>query len=268
MTIYRFLVRGGTAAAIAALNEIPLAREIIYETDTRKWKVGNGVTHYNSLPYYGSNLWQPLDASLSEIAALGDPGADRLLFFDESAGSAGEFQFLTLGTNLSITGTTLNATSGSAGALKQVVATASTTTASTTTAIPVDNTIPQNTEGAAFASLDTTITPTSAASILEVEVHIPIMSGSTTIDHVLALFRDSGADALFAQVQSITNNNYTHQGQFIFRVVAGSTSATTFKLRYGPHSGAVTAYMNRTAGISAYFNGTALATMIIREMDP
>jgi hypothetical protein len=41
--------------------------------------------------------------------ALVDPDADRVLFWDDSAG---QFTFLTLGTNLSITGTTINATGG------------------------------------------------------------------------------------------------------------------------------------------------------------
>jgi hypothetical protein len=43
---------------------------------------------------------------------LTDPGADRLMFWDESAST---WRDLTLGTNLSITDTTLNATGGSGG---------------------------------------------------------------------------------------------------------------------------------------------------------
>lgn len=51
MTIsYRFLVRGGTAANLAAVNEIPLARELIFETDSTVFKLGDGVTAYNALP--------------------------------------------------------------------------------------------------------------------------------------------------------------------------------------------------------------------------
>lgn len=41
-----------------------------------------------------------------------DPGADRLLFWDDSAN---KLTYLTLGTNLSITGTTINATGGGTG---------------------------------------------------------------------------------------------------------------------------------------------------------
>lgn len=44
--------------------------------------------------------------------ALTDPGADRLLFWDESANA---HAYLTLGTNLSITGTTLDAAGGGGG---------------------------------------------------------------------------------------------------------------------------------------------------------
>lgn len=49
----RWGVRGGTAANLATVNEIPLVREMIIETDTGFFKIGNGTTDYNSLPYAG-----------------------------------------------------------------------------------------------------------------------------------------------------------------------------------------------------------------------
>jgi len=49
---YRFLVRGGAASAVHALNEIPKSREIVIETDTLKMKVGDGATPYLDLPYF------------------------------------------------------------------------------------------------------------------------------------------------------------------------------------------------------------------------
>lgn len=59
--------------------------------------------------YQAAGSYQPLDAYLTDIADLTDPGADRLMFWDDSAG---ELTWLTLGTNLSITGTTLDAAGG------------------------------------------------------------------------------------------------------------------------------------------------------------
>lgn len=49
---YRFKVRAGTAADLAAVNEIPLDRELCLETDTLKIKFGDGTTHFNDLPYF------------------------------------------------------------------------------------------------------------------------------------------------------------------------------------------------------------------------
>jgi hypothetical protein len=45
--------------------------------------------------------------TLEAIAVLGDPGADRILFWDESANT---WKFLTVGTGLNITATTLTST--------------------------------------------------------------------------------------------------------------------------------------------------------------
>ncbi len=43
----------GTAAALAAANPTPLEGEVLYETDTRKFKVGDGAAAYTSLSYVG-----------------------------------------------------------------------------------------------------------------------------------------------------------------------------------------------------------------------
>lgn len=60
----RFKLRGGLAAALAALNEVPLRREMIIELDNLfttgefRAKIGDGTTHWNDLPYLspsGSN---------------------------------------------------------------------------------------------------------------------------------------------------------------------------------------------------------------------
>lgn len=71
-----------------------------------------GVTTYRTPAQVLSDISaQPFDAQLEDIAALVDPNADRILFWDDSLG---EFTWLSLGTNLVITGTTLDAPTGDA----------------------------------------------------------------------------------------------------------------------------------------------------------
>ena len=43
--------RRGTAAAMAAANELPAAGQIYFELDTNRVKIGDGTRRYNSLPY-------------------------------------------------------------------------------------------------------------------------------------------------------------------------------------------------------------------------
>lgn len=56
-----------------------------------------------------SSVYQPLDSDLTAIAALADPNADRILFWDDSAGA---YKLLAPGTGLTITGTTIDAAGG------------------------------------------------------------------------------------------------------------------------------------------------------------
>lgn len=48
---YRFKVRGASAATLTSVNETPLVRELVIETDTGKIKLGDGATAWNDLPY-------------------------------------------------------------------------------------------------------------------------------------------------------------------------------------------------------------------------
>ena len=49
-------------------------------------------------------------ALIQQLVGLGDPGADRILFWDESANS---YAWLTVGSGLTITNTTITASAGS-----------------------------------------------------------------------------------------------------------------------------------------------------------
>lgn len=63
----------------------------------------------------GSNAWADLTgvpSPVEDIAALTDPGADKLLFWDDSAGV---YTHLSIGSGLAVTGTTLDASGGGGG---------------------------------------------------------------------------------------------------------------------------------------------------------
>lgn len=76
----------------------------------------------------GTNV-QAFDAFLDLIAALTDPGADKMLFWDESANA---FAWLAPAANLSITGTDLDASGGGSGITRSVVESSGSFTAGAT----------------------------------------------------------------------------------------------------------------------------------------
>ncbi|MEO6923174.1 MAG: hypothetical protein ABI142_05060, partial [Bryocella sp.] len=150
---------------------------------------------------------------------------------------------------------------GSSGLLQSVRTEVTATATVTATTIPFDNTIPQITEGAAVSAFDTTITPQSASSRLRVRIHIAGLSTSITNTGVrLAVFRDSGANAVYAVSLTIS----VLSGPMLeFEVSSGSTTATTFTLRCGVSSNV--AYFNSSGG-TAYFGGVLKSAMTIDEI--
>lgn len=111
-----------------------------------------------------------------------------------------------------------------------------------TNVIPEDGTIPQNTEGTEIASL--AFTPKLASSTLKVEFTASAITGGS-YRVVGALFVDSTANALDTHVA--TNAPVVIR----YYVAAGSTSARTYKVRFGP-AVAGTAYLNGNFGSAAF----------------
>lgn len=124
--------------------------------------------------------------------------------------------------------------------------------------IPFDDTIPQNSEG--YEVVTTTITPTNASSVLHIDCSISIRSSSGPLS--IALFRDSGADALGVITQNDGNVLTTVSGHWI--ISAGSTSETTFKIRAGGESGSV--FINGTSG--RLYGGVCECRLTVTELTP
>ena len=137
---------------------------------------------------------------------------------------------------------------------------------STTATIPYDDTKPQSTEGAEWAVL--AITPVSADNYLLVEVKIQIELAINR-NAIAALFRDGGADALACGFFYGTGNsgNYCMNViSFAYRVLAGSASATTFKVRVGC-SGTNNLTVNGYDS-SRKYGGALASTITITEITP
>jgi len=244
-----------TAAASGAVTlTLPDATDTLVgkattDTFTNKTFDANGTG--NSLSNVDvADLASGTDGELITWDASGDPatvavGTSGQILTSNGAGAAPTFQ----------------AAAGGGGKLLQRVVTSSTTQSSTTTSIPGDDTIPQNTEGAEYITVS--ITPGNASNRLLI-TFIGSLSSSLSAGNIYALFQDSTADALAAN-RSAGVTSSSDSVCLRYEMAAGTTSATTFKIRYGPE-GSGTAYINQTNGADT-LGGTSTCTLVVEEVE-
>lgn len=142
----------------------------------------------------------------------------------------------------------------------QIVSTATSAVQSITTVMPADDTIPQNTEGDEVLTLS--ITPKFSTSILEITFSSFIVK-STAGSFQVALFQDSGADAIAAKSFTALPDAGCLSGAFQHVMTSGTTSSTTFKIRVGP--AANSCIINGIAGGTRRFGGVASTLLTIIE---
>lgn len=146
------------------------------------------------------------------------------------------------------------------GLVVQVVNTTSSAVATGTTAMPPDDTIPQNTEGDEFMTL--AITPKSATNILVIEVFATVASNTANKFISGALFQDSTANALAAGILRAETADGPYPLVIRHAMVAATTSATTFKFRAGANTATLT--FNGTAG-GRLFGAIPKSSIVIYE---
>lgn len=152
---------------------------------------------------------------------------------------------------------------GGSGVIVQVVNTQTGAVATGSTVIPHDDTIPQNTEGDEYMTL--AITPTDAGNKLKIEVIAFISCSGSSAVVALALFQDSTADALAAIATTLPTATGGQPIQLTHYMTAGTTSATTFKVRIGPNATTIT--FNGQSG-SRRFGGVCASSITITEIVP
>ena len=157
------------------------------------------------------------------------------------------------------------AAAGGGGKVVQVVNTTNTTMSSGTTTIPNDATIPQKTEGTEFMTL--AITPTSATNKLIIQSIAHGSVNANTINHIMALFQDTTANALCAVATLNPTSTASTTLNLQHYMTAGTTSATTFKIRIGPHTtGTYVLHGYVSGGNNLYFGGVSEASITIWEI--
>jgi hypothetical protein len=133
-----------------------------------------------------------------------------------------------------------------------------------TTAVPDDDTIPQNTEGTQFQSR--AIVPTSAANILKITSQALLCDATVPKALQYALFQDSTANALKAVQITATTANKLNAVQVQHIMLAGTASSTTFKTRAGDNAGNTIGFNGFPSTPTREFGGVSNSFIEIEEI--
>lgn len=160
---------------------------------------------------------------------------------------------------------TFQAAAGGGGVTLQQVRTSTSALFDVGTAIPYDDTIPQQTEGDEILTL--AITPIADDSVLFVEASITGNVDSTSRECSAAIFRDATAGAIAAaEIGRTASGDSTDDaifGSIRVWVTSGSTDETTFKLRCGSET---TSGMSINGdGASRLYGGVSSTTLTVTE---
>jgi len=180
------------------------------------------------------------------------------LTFPASDGSADQFLKTDGSGNLSFA-------AAGGGKIVQIVNVTDSTTATGTTLVPPDNTIPQNTEGTEFMTL--AITPTNASNKLLIQVVIVGSLNITNNATMTALFQDSTANALAATMQAARQADVANTTTFNHYMTAGTTNATTFKVRAGPYFSGTYRFNGMASSAAQLFGGVSSSSITITEIE-
>lgn len=137
----------------------------------------------------------------------------------------------------------------------------STTYSTTSTSIAYNTSIPTSTQGDAISGLDITISPVRSTSKLLYTVSIPMVYNSSSAGMRFAVFRDSGTSAIFTRYTQLASSYGSCTFQFY--VTSGSTSSTTFRIRWGVSGG--TGYLGKDSSTTP-FGGTMVSTVTVQEI--
>ncbi len=199
--------------------------------------------------FVGSSSGTEAAASMTTARLLG-----------RTTASSGAVEELTAGSRLTLSAGSLQAL----GRAAQVANFQTSAKVTGSTVLPLDDTIPQNSEGDEY--LTVTITPLNASSTLKISASWMGTAAATSFIS-MALFQDSTAGALAADSTYQATGGGTIQFTLEHYMTAGTTSATTFKIRVGPE-GSRTLFMNGLNNNTRLFGGVASSSITVTEYLP
>ena len=181
---------------------------------------------------------------------------DGTLLFPDSDGSTGQYIKTDGSANLAF------ATLPTGGKVVQVVNTQTGAVATGSTQSPADDTIPQISEGNEYMTV--AISPTSSSNKLVIDVHVNWSCATASSACTFAIFQDSTAGAIFASYAYPDNATSAYANSFTHYMTAGTTSATTFRLRCGGYGNAPFTLNGRSG--SRQLGGVLLSSITITEI--
>jgi hypothetical protein len=257
------IVKEGSAALLA--GDIPAGHEAILQYNGTNWVICNPkggvgtVTSVSNATNGGLNVatgtsTPALSLKPSDLLTKATPTtSDSFMLMDAAASNAAKTALL------SALRTTLLS-----GSVTQIVNTETGAVATGTTQMPnFTDVAATSSQGDQYMSL--AITPTNASSTLYIDV-VCMLSHSANVGSQAALFQDSGANAIAMGHCTTGSLNLIAPVVFRHKMTAGTTSATTFKVRGGTPAAGTTTF-NGSGGVRVG-GGTLASSITITEMLP
>jgi len=154
---------------------------------------------------------------------------------------------------------------GASGGIIQIVRTNFVDFYSNTSLIPLDDTIPQITEGGEITTA--TITPTSSSNKILISVVMQVANDNAGNLSTIALFRNSVSDALAASwARTIAANNPNSPMTIEYLDSPATTSPVTYRVRGGYSAGSSSTFQVNGGSGARYFGGALTSGITLMEV--